>query len=110
MDLVTMLGMPGDALRAPAYEARTSLTNALRKAFEHHFQHNGFYRAQCDAAGVTPADIHDYGDLHRIPLLPVGMFKQTGAHVLLTSAWKTSRWRSALRAPAECRRSLAGIR
>lgn len=85
MDLVTMLGMPGDALRAPAAETRTSLTDVLRKAFEYHFQRNGFYRAQCDAAGVTPADIRDYDDLHRIPLLPVGMFKQTGAHVLLTS-------------------------
>lgn len=85
MDLATMLGMPGEALRVPVSEGRRSLTNSLREAFAFHFERNGFYRAQCDAAGITPADIDGYHDLHRIPLLPVGMFKQAGAHVLLTS-------------------------
>lgn len=73
------------ALRVPRSEWQRSLTDAVRGAFAHHFQRNGFYRAQCYAAQIQPADIGDYPDLHRIPLLPVGMFKQTGAHVLLTS-------------------------
>jgi long-chain-fatty-acid---luciferin-component ligase len=85
MDLVAMLGMPGEALRVPRSEWRRSLTDAVRASFAFHFERNCFYRAQCDAAHVTPDDVEGYADLHRIPLLPVGMFKQAGAHVLLTS-------------------------
>ncbi|BBX96592.1 LuxE/PaaK family acyltransferase [Mycobacterium lacus] len=85
MDLVTMLGMPGDALRVPRSEWQRSLTAAVRSAFAVHFEANRFYRAQCDAARVGPDDVAGFADLHRIPLLPVGMFKQAGAHVLLTT-------------------------
>ncbi|MGH3726091.1 MAG: acyl-protein synthetase [Mycobacterium sp.] len=84
MDLVTMLGMPGEALRVSRDEWRGSLTDVVRESFAFHFERNGFYRAQCDAAGFTPSDIRDGADLHRIPLLPVSMFKQAGAHVLMT--------------------------
>ncbi|WP_224770234.1 LuxE/PaaK family acyltransferase [Mycobacterium simulans] len=72
-------------MRVPRSEWQRSLTNAVRGALAYHFQRNGFYRAQCEAAQIQPADIGDYPDLHRIPLLPVGMFKQAGGHVLLTS-------------------------
>ncbi len=85
MDLISMLGMPGDALRVSRTEWRQSLVGTVRAAFEFHFEKNAFYRAQCDQAQVCPDDIDGYEDLHRIPLLPVGMFKQAGAHVLLTS-------------------------
>ncbi|TEA06585.1 acyl-protein synthetase [Mycobacteroides salmoniphilum] len=84
MDLVTMLGMPGEALRATRDDWRGSLTDVVRQAFALHFDGNGFYRAQCDAVGLTPHDIRDWADLQRIPLLPVSMFKQAGAHVLMT--------------------------
>lgn len=84
MDLVTMLGMPGEALRATRDDWRGSLTDVVRQAFALHFDRNGFYRAQCDAVGLTPNDIRDWADLPRIPLLPVSMFKQAGAHVLMT--------------------------
>ncbi|CPU20213.1 Acyl-protein synthetase [Mycobacteroides abscessus] len=84
MDLVTMLGMPGEALRVTREEWRRSLTDVLRESFALHFERNGFYRAQCDAAGLIPSGIRDGADLHRIPLLPVSMFKQAGAHVLMT--------------------------
>ncbi len=83
MTLAAMVGMPGEALRVPRRQWRDSLTEALRAAFAHHYERNDFYRAQC--AGVSPADITGYEDLQRIPLLPVGMFKQAGAHVLLTA-------------------------
>lgn len=86
MELVSMLGMPGEALRVPRAQWRDSLTRAVRSAFTLHFDRNRFYRAQCDASGVTPADITDFEELPRVPLLPVGMFKQAGAHVLLTSS------------------------
>lgn len=85
MELVSMLGMPGEALRVSRAQWRDSLTDVVRSAFTQHFDHNRFYRAQCDASEITPADITGFDDLHRIPLLPVGMFKQAGAHVLLTS-------------------------
>ncbi|WP_078314684.1 acyl-protein synthetase [Mycobacterium sp. D16Q16] len=84
MDLVTMLGMPGEALRATRDDWRGSLTDVVRQAFALHFDRNGFYRAQCEAVGLTPSDIHGWADLQRIPLLPVSMFKQAGAHVLMT--------------------------
>ncbi|TDZ99226.1 acyl-protein synthetase [Mycobacteroides salmoniphilum] len=84
MDLVTMLGMPGEALRATRDDWRGSLTDVVRQAFALHFDGNGFYRAQCDAVGLTPHDIRHWADLQRIPLLPVSMFKQAGAHVLMT--------------------------
>lgn len=83
MELAAMVGMPGEALRVPRATWRQSLTDAVRAAFAHHYEKNSFYRAQCE--GVSPADIADYADLRRIPLLPVGMFKQAGAHVLLTA-------------------------
>lgn len=85
MDLVSMLGMPGDALRVPRPQWQQGLTDVVRNAFAFHVERNGFYRAQCEAAGLTLQDIRDHNDLHRIPLLPVGMFKQAGAHVLLTA-------------------------
>lgn len=85
MNLVSMLGMPGEALRVSREQWRHSLVDVLREAFAYHVERNGFYRAQCAAAGVSPADIADVADLRKIPLLPVGMFKQTGAPVLLTA-------------------------
>ena len=78
-----MVGMPGEALRVPRATWRQSLTDAVRAAFSYHYERNAFYRAQCD--GVSPADICGHADLHKIPLVPVGMFKQAGAHVLLTA-------------------------
>ncbi len=83
MELAAMVGMPGEALRVPRAQWRQSLAEAVGAAFAYHYERNAFYRAQCDS--VSPADIADYGDLHKIPLLPVGMFKQAGAHVLLTA-------------------------
>lgn len=74
----------GEALRVTREEWRRSLTDVLRESFALHFERNGFYRAQCDAAGLIPSGIRDGADLHRIPLLPVSMFKQAGAHVLMT--------------------------
>ncbi|WP_078293626.1 acyl-protein synthetase [Mycobacterium sp. D16R24] len=84
MDLVTMLGMPGEALRATRDDWRGSLADVVRRAFALHFDRNGFYRAQCEAVGLTPTDIRGWADLQRIPLLPVSMFKQAGAHILMT--------------------------
>lgn len=85
MDLISMLGMPGAALRVPRQQWRESMYEAIRAAFEYHLVNNDFYRALCDAEGVTIGDVTGSADLQRIPLLPVGMFKQANAHVMLTS-------------------------
>ncbi len=85
MNLSSMLGMPGEALRVPKEQWERSLVGVLRQAFAMHFDANGFYRSQCDAAGVAPGDIAEITDLRKIPLLPVGVFKQAGAHIVLTA-------------------------
>jgi hypothetical protein len=84
MQLATMLGAPGAVLQLPADEWHAGVTAVLREAFTYHFEHNAFFRAQCAAAGVTPADIAVRADLARVPLLPVSMFKRPDAHVLLS--------------------------
>ena len=75
--------MPGEALRVPRAQWRQSLTDALLARPRLPLRAQRVHRAQCE--GVTPTDITGYDDLHKIPPLPVGMFKQTGAHVLLTA-------------------------
>ncbi|WDZ82836.1 hypothetical protein [Micromonospora cathayae] len=85
MDLATMLGAPGTASRLPQQQWEAAATAVLRDAFRYHFDRNDFFRAQCDADGVTPDDVTSRADLPRIPLLPVSMFKRPDAHVLLTA-------------------------
>lgn len=84
MQLATMLGAPDAVFQLPADEWHAGVTAVLREAFTYHFEQNAFFRAQCDAAGVTPADIAVRADLARVPLLPVSMFKRPDAHVLLS--------------------------
>jgi long-chain-fatty-acid---luciferin-component ligase len=85
MQLATVLGAPGAAMRVPHAQWEDALVSMIRDAFDYHFQRNEFYRAQCVAAAVDPADIGCRADLPRIPLLPVSMFKRPDAHVLLTA-------------------------
>lgn len=83
MDLATMLGAPGIALRQPQWQ--DTVTEVLRGAFRYHHERNNFFRAQCEAEQVTVDDITTRADLSRIPLLPVNMFKRPDAHVLLSA-------------------------
>jgi len=85
MHLATMLGAPGAAMRLPRPQWEAAAVAVLRDAFAWHFDRNAFFRAQCDADAVTPADVGAMADLARIPLLPVGMFKRPDAHVLMTA-------------------------
>lgn len=86
MDVARMLGAPGEAMRLPQDEWATSVTEVLTHAFAVHFERNAFFRAQCDATGVTPEQIRSRTDLPRIPLLPVSMFKRPDAHLLMTAS------------------------
>ncbi|GGK78273.1 LuxE/PaaK family acyltransferase [Mangrovihabitans endophyticus] len=85
MNVATMLGAPGEALRQPQQQWAAAVTAVLREAFGYHFERNAFFRAQCDADGVTPADVSTRADLPKIPMLPVSMFKRPDAHMLLTA-------------------------
>ncbi|MGX1115738.1 long-chain-fatty-acid---luciferin-component ligase [Streptomyces ambofaciens] len=86
MELAAMLGCPDIAFRQAEGAWEDSVTGALREVFAEHTEHNAFYRAQCEAAGVTAQDIKTLADLVKVPLLPVRMFKQPDAHVLMTAA------------------------
>ncbi|MFE9480008.1 hypothetical protein ACFYNM_15560 [Streptomyces spororaveus] len=86
MELSAMLGCPEKAFRMPQGEWEESVTAALRESFALHSEKNAFYRAQCEAAGVGPDDIGTLADLAKMPLLPMGMFKNPDAHVLLTAS------------------------
>jgi long-chain-fatty-acid---luciferin-component ligase len=48
---------------------------AIRYAFNHHYEHNEFYRRYCQADGIRPEDIKEPGDLLKIPLIPDTFFK-----------------------------------
>lgn len=85
MELAAMLGCPDVAFRLPESEWKASVTAAMRGSFAEHATHNAFYRAQSEAAGVSADDIRELADLVKIPLLPVRMFKQPDAHVLMTA-------------------------
>lgn len=85
MRLSTILGEPGTAWRAAPQDWEAALTSVVTQAFAYHFERNAFFRAQCEASGVTPGDIVSRAHLPRIPLLPVSMFKRPDAHVLLTA-------------------------
>ncbi|MFG2049340.1 hypothetical protein ACGFIW_18150 [Micromonospora sp. NPDC048935] len=85
MELATMLGAPHAAYRLPHRQWEAAVTGVLGDAFRYHFDHNEFFRAQCDADGTTPERVTSRTDLPQIPLLPVSMFKRPDAHVLLTA-------------------------
>src|SRR5574341_1157956 len=48
---------------------------AIRASFRYHVEHNAFYRRYCAAADVSPEDVAQPADLHRIPLVPAHLLK-----------------------------------
>lgn len=86
VQLLAMLGGPGWALRVSQPQWESAIVAVLRDGFAYHYERNDFYRAQCDAAGVSPEDIQARADLPKMPLLPVSMFKRPDAHVVLTAS------------------------
>jgi phenylacetate-CoA ligase len=43
------------------------MLDALRRSIAHAYENTAYYRAKCDAAGVTPSDLRTLGDLARFP-------------------------------------------
>lgn len=48
---------------------------SIKYAFQHHYQNNTFYKAQCDKKKISPTDIKTVADLEKIPLLPDKFYK-----------------------------------
>ncbi|MDP5272822.1 LuxE/PaaK family acyltransferase [Chengkuizengella axinellae] len=56
----------------------------ISQNFKHHYENNVFYQKVCKESNVSPEDIKTFDDLHKIPVIPVNMFKQTDSHMLLS--------------------------
>lgn len=61
----------------------------IRQNFAMHYERNDFFRAQCEATGMTAEALQSLQDLKRIPLIPMRTFKQSNAHVLLSVPLQT---------------------
>ncbi|MFC5288428.1 hypothetical protein ACFPM7_15310 [Actinokineospora guangxiensis] len=85
MSLASLLGSFAATSRAPETQWQVTVAEVIADAFATHFRDNEFFRAQCDAIGLTPQNLErTRSGLVKIPLLPVKMFKQPDAHVLLS--------------------------
>jgi len=80
----TVIGNLPRIFRLPPSEQRAIQLELIVQSFAHHYERNGFYRAQCDAAGLTVYDLERPEDLVRLPLIPLSAFKSPSSHVLLS--------------------------
>jgi long-chain-fatty-acid---luciferin-component ligase len=70
--------------RFPVEVQHVLKTNIIAENFRFHYQNNAYYRRLCEEQVVTPSDIRHFNDLIKIPLIPVGRFKQTDTPKLMT--------------------------
>jgi len=85
MKLASLVGSADTSARAPQQEWETAISTVIGETFAAHHRTNAFFRAQCDAISLGPEHVGaDRASLAQIPLLPVSMFKQADAHVLLS--------------------------
>jgi Acyl-protein synthetase, LuxE len=70
------LFLPADLFQVPLSEAQEMQLRAIKYAFTHHYNNNGFYHNYCTTRGVSPGDIKTVDDLLKIPLIPDLTFKQ----------------------------------
>ncbi|NNV07441.1 LuxE family acyl-protein synthetase [Geobacillus sp. C56-T2] len=56
----------------------------IAENFKYHYENNEYYRNICKCNNVSPDDIQSFEDINKIPLIPVGQFKQTDSHLLLS--------------------------
>src|SRR6187399_1854719 len=80
----TIIGNMREVFRLPRQEQEQLTLELLQQNFAHHYANNAFFRAQCDAQGLTPFDIETVEDLTKIPLIPMKNFKSPNSHVLLS--------------------------
>jgi hypothetical protein len=67
---------PSDPYRVELKTAEVMQFEAIRFAFQHHFEHNRMYRNFCIDHGVYPTDLRRTEDLEKIPLIPDQFFKE----------------------------------
>lgn len=56
----------------------------IKDAFSFHYSSNDFYRESCEQKGISPDTIQTTGDLIKIPLVPLSMYKSNDSHKLLS--------------------------
>ncbi|MDA8317321.1 MAG: acyl-protein synthetase, partial [Actinomycetota bacterium] len=84
MTLAEMICELESASRLPDADRRESTARLVLRLFAYHYEVNSFYRSRCEEAGVDPGTVSTGRGLVAIPLLPVGLFKQSNAHVLMS--------------------------
>jgi long-chain-fatty-acid---luciferin-component ligase len=72
------------ASRLPDDERREATFRLITRLFAYHYELNSFYRSLCEGVGVGPSTVTTASGLAAIPLLPVRLFKQPSAHLLLS--------------------------
>ncbi|MDV2684025.1 LuxE family acyl-protein synthetase [Alkalihalophilus lindianensis] len=81
----TLIGSASELYKLPYKTSCKLKGQVIAENFKHHYENNDFYRDACTKKGVTPEDVKGFDDLNKIPLIPVGTFKQCDSHLLLTS-------------------------
>ena len=72
------------ASRLADADRREATVRLVTRLFAYHYERNSFYRSLCEDADVDPGKIATTSDLAAIPLLAVRLFKESGAHLLLS--------------------------
>ncbi|WP_088104087.1 LuxE family acyl-protein synthetase [Halalkalibacter urbisdiaboli] len=81
----TLIGSASELYQLPYEIACKFKGEVIAENFKMHYKKNDFYRDACEKKGVSPEEVNGFNDLHKIPLIPVGTFKQCDSHLLLTS-------------------------
>jgi len=84
-DILSKLAISPYLFYSPKEEQNKIKYEVIKKAFSHHYDNNGYYKALCTESNVSPEDIQGPEDLNKIPLIPISYFKKPDSHVLLTS-------------------------
>ena len=64
-----------DLYRVEKGKAEQFRWEAIKYAFDYHYEDNEFYRRYCQEEKISPADIKEPADLVKIPLIPDTFFK-----------------------------------
>jgi long-chain-fatty-acid---luciferin-component ligase len=69
----------------PQEEQEKLRFQAIKKAFEFHYNYNDFYKTLCEQSGnFKPSDLQVYSDLQHIPLIPIEFFREGKTEHMLT--------------------------
>lgn len=66
-----------------SYDIINKRLKLIKASFEYHYNANKNYREICNKYNIIPGDITNYGDLIKIPLIPIDAFKIEAERKLL---------------------------